>query len=298
MTTVGAASTLSARCAGPTALAILSAPGELVVEAVFDRSFYARDGNGGLLCFLRDDMEPGPLHVLCSPWPDRLDECLRAGDMARPVGERRYAAPALLVDASASAEWTPPAFPAVVPERLAPGVRALRDCVRRRAPRDSLAAWWLGVGETAEPWRDAFFRAAAKGLRALDLWLVSPGPHSPEPAAAALLGLGPGLTPSGDDVLAGALLSLHAVGLSETAERLAKVIAAAGPAATNRVSLAHLREAGRGMGAAALHDCLGEVVRDGDDLPAAVTRVGRIGHSSGWDVLCGMVCCLTGLYGG
>lgn len=69
--------------------------------------------------------------------------------------------------------------------------------------------------------------------------------HALEHAVGALVGLGPGLTPVGDDVLTGALVALGAVGASRQRDRLA---AAVGPLLdrTTVVSAALLRHAAAG----------------------------------------------------
>ena len=49
--------------------------------------------------------------------------------------------------------------------------------------------------------------------------------HALEHAVGALVGLGPGLTPVGDDIVAGALVALGAVGGSRQRDRLAAAVA-------------------------------------------------------------------------
>lgn len=63
----------------------------------------------------------------------------------------------------------------------------------------------------------------------------------------ALLGLGPGLTPAGDDVLVGRLLAWHAglVSVSEPTGAIDRLLVSAEPR-TNRLSLAFLRAAAAG----------------------------------------------------
>jgi hypothetical protein len=86
-----------------------------------------------------------------------------------------------------------------------------------------------------------------------------------------LLGRGPGLTPFGDDVLAGALVTLGALGDPGFA-RLGAVVDALAPARTTFVSAALLRHAARG-------ECVPELaaVLDGGS-PGVLLRVG---HTSG-----------------
>jgi Protein of unknown function (DUF2877) len=84
-------------------------------------------------------------------------------------------------------------------------------------------------------------------------------------AAEVLGGLGPGLTPAGDDVLGGLLLVASALGYPRLDEIEVR---------TNEISAAYLSWAARGQGIEAAHDVL--VGRDG-----ALDRLLAIGASSG-----------------
>ncbi len=101
----------------------------------------------------------------------------------------------------------------------------------------------------------------------------------------ALIGLGPGLTPAGDDFVGGAMIALRACGKNAGDGALADRIAAwALPLArtnTNRISRAHLECAAVGEGHQALHDYLAS----GSERDLALLR--RIGHTSGIDAAAG-----------
>lgn len=91
---------------------------------------------------------------------------------------------------------------------------------------------------------------------------------------AGLLGRGPGLTPLGDDVLAGALVTLVAVG-SPAATRLAHAVLAEAFSRTTFVSAALLWHAARG-------ECVPQLAAALlTGAPAAVAALLRIGHTSG-----------------
>jgi len=113
---------------------------------------------------------------------------------------------------------------------------------------------------------------------------------SPAVAAATLLGvlgLGPGLTPSGDDVAAGLVLVARALGVPG-AGALAREVAEAAPSRTNAVSAGLLAEAAAGRSAAV-------VVRAVDALvgraPAesSLRALLSLGHHSGADLASGML---------
>jgi hypothetical protein len=112
-------------------------------------------------------------------------------------------------------------------------------------------------------------------------------------AAAELGGLGPGLTPAGDDVLAGLLLAARARFGSVVEPHL---LAVATSVATTDLSGAFLRWAARGQHVAPAHDLL--VAAAGGDrsgAAAAVDALGAFGSSSGADLAYGLRLGLDGL---
>jgi Protein of unknown function (DUF2877) len=102
-------------------------------------------------------------------------------------------------------------------------------------------------------------------------------------AVTALAGLGPGLTPSGDDVLAGMLL------VASLTERFspAKLGAAADGARTHDISRAFLRWAAKGHSIEPVHDLL-LAVATGQPTQKAEQAVVTIGATSGTDLLLGL----------
>jgi hypothetical protein len=107
----------------------------------------------------------------------------------------------------------------------------------------------------------------------------------PEPPVRAVLGRGPGLTPSGDDALAGALLVCHGLGCG------ARLVAAVRErrAATTAVSAALLTAAADGYAARPVVRFVDAVLAgDAGRVDAALPAVLDIGHSSGRDLLTGV----------
>lgn len=109
----------------------------------------------------------------------------------------------------------------------------------------------------------------------------------PADAVRTLVGLGPGLTPSGDDALSGAILTLRATGHQLPARRLAAAVRDLWHRTTS-ISASLLDAAGRGYATPAVTD-LFRAVAAGD--PAAVATslpaVLAVGHSSGADLVAG-----------
>jgi hypothetical protein len=157
---------------------------------------------------------------------------------------------------------------------------------------DGQLAWTGPAGpvvvRSVREWSPAKVRAGQAATGVLAALLDSmPGPSElhgwgplltllttrPAAAVAGLLGRGPGLTPAGDDVLAGFLLGGHAFGL-DVADALAAVVASA-PMRTTAVSAALLCHAARG-------ECVDEVAAVlADPCGLTVRRLLLVGHTSG-----------------
>jgi hypothetical protein len=114
--------------------------------------------------------------------------------------------------------------------------------------------------------------------------------------AANMIGLGPGLTPSGDDVLVGLLAALHVPGAPGEALRgIGLRIAKDAAGGTSAVSAAALREARRARARAIvvlLRCCTAAPTRF-----RALAAVLAIGATSGADIATGVACALEAQLG-
>ena len=110
--------------------------------------------------------------------------------------------------------------------------------------------------------------------------------------AARLVGLGPGLTPSGDDFLTGYLAALWSGAAVESGiVTLLKRLNAPFPAllpGTNVISRQMLRDAMHGRFAEHLVNLV-DAVAHARDVAGATVRVLETGHSSGADTVCGLL---------
>ena len=113
-------------------------------------------------------------------------------------------------------------------------------------------------------------------------------------AALGLLGLGGGLTPSGDDFVGGAFFAralLAEAGLADPRawRCAADAVLAAAPARTHPIGVALLGDLVAGRGWAPLHDLVAALaMRVPSAAQAAARRVVALGHTSGWDLLAGL----------
>ncbi len=127
-----------------------------------------------------------------------------------------------------------------------------------RPPRPRHARLRGRAAPTPDPALDGLTRALAEG-------------RAPDPYVLRLLGRGPGLTPLGDDMLAGLLVTLSAGG-SAAFEPVAAAVRAHAPSRTGFVSAALLHHAARG-------ECVPELAAFLDGGP--VEGLLGVGHTSG-----------------
>ncbi|MGN6089065.1 MAG: oxamate carbamoyltransferase subunit AllH family protein [Actinomycetales bacterium] len=105
-------------------------------------------------------------------------------------------------------------------------------------------------------------------------------------AADGLLGLGPGLTPSGDDVIAGVLVALQRLRPGCVDRGVADAVLYRAWERTTPVSASLLHWAARGDATAALLGYL-DALAAGADTRGELDRLERVGHSSGLDLAVG-----------
>jgi Protein of unknown function (DUF2877) len=229
--------------------ALQDAEGE--VCALFRRSFYLRCAGERYACIGDPSVGNGPLNALVP-------------GLALPrLGER------LAVSVNDAKTWSPPPQLPGFPE-----LDRLREGAKDRIPAEGLGCLVIGA-------HNALSGHAQPALDALERWLVG---NAIGNEAAQLIGLGPGLTPSGDDYLGGMLVTLRLTGRGVQSDGLWRWLQPRLKEGTSPISAAHLAAAAAGEAHEALHDVLNGKL-DLDALDA-------VGHTSGWDALAGAVAVL------
>ena len=128
-------------------------------------------------------------------------------------------------------------------------------------------------------------------VRALERAFTDDDPRAVVTAALPLLGLGAGLTPSGDDLVGGAIFGRRiASGADPRWIRAGKALSQEMPNRSHVVSAALFADLAAGRSFAPLHEIVQALVAEDQEgaLCPARTLVG-IGHSSGWDMLSGFL---------
>ncbi|MBI3974866.1 MAG: DUF2877 domain-containing protein [Armatimonadetes bacterium] len=266
-------------------LAALATPGATGrVLAAYDRSCYIETGEGRLIAVLAEPLGRGAFAITVGGTPSfanlRPDQALSLTGQMLQLGDHR-------IDLTMAVPWDP-----TVPSLAGPGdqgMRVLAAHLRANAPAEGLAGVHLDPGETPETPLLAQGRGA---LNRLYTGLTQGDAAAITGATAQLAGLGPGLTPSGDDVLAGILLALRlwpgAAGPLGPKVVGALLIGTAAPR-TGRISRAYLWAASRRQASEAWHDLIRALPADPDAVITAATRILEIGETSGADMLTGFL---------
>lgn len=281
-------------------LKALAADGGSVL-AVFRRSVYlSHDGSGAIVCIGPPALGAGPLNALAAPnaaVPDWQDAGLRPGDPIAPGNEGlRIGGLSALAFAGARLHDPPRGPRGWTGDGLSAALARLSDALRGFDLDEGLAP----LARPDDPALSAelpLMRRARPAVKALERWMAEDAPAPPpRDALERLIGLGPGLTPSGDDCLGGAMIALFMSGYAEDAASLASSVLAIAAEGTNIISAAHLGAAAKGLGADALHRSIDALAR-GDEAALAMGLEGldAIGHSSGWDALAGAVSALKAI---
>lgn len=260
------------------------------VVAVFESSFYAVL-EGRWVCVGLPYLGSGPLHVLCESrplcWPT-------VGTTVAVTGSILVIDNKPFVTFDGASMWKPE----LAPDWTHAGLQIGLGVVDEFWPVGSVEEGLAAAGYVQLPTKPTpLVIAAAPGFVALDRIIID-ALHERAPSSGDcvelvnLIGLGPGLTPSGDDLIGGALIALAALDLLNARDLLWR-ICREHLNRTNDISRVHLQTAALGYGAAAMHAAIcatmtGEVGR----IERALAAVSAIGQSSGRDGFAGALIAL------
>ena len=224
------------------------------VEGVFDRGFYVSGPSQTVFAVLGPQSWPGPLHLVAEEMPvmpARHDSVAVSGGV--------LAAGRVRISVDPNRRWAPR-----LPARLSAGPEA-----------------WHGLAESVDADLDPVWGAVTGDVRRGDL----------AAAFGRIQGRGAGLTPSGDDVLAGILL-VCAInpGCRGALDRLAR------SARTTVLSCAYLRWAAAGQSIQPAHALLDAAAAcDSGGMRRAVRSLAAVGATSGRALVAGIALAATEL---
>jgi hypothetical protein len=268
-------------------LATLSGPGRVL--AVFERAWILSLVRGEPFSLVLPTVGDGPLNVV----------------VAAPTGRFGHLGPGTPCDLSGGHLWIgdvdvdlPPAqvWEPCPPWRWLRGglpqiqgqLDELRSVGLQSAPEGSLLSLLPGAPQPGDSFEGSVLCSARQaGDALLAGWLGDE--ERTRQAAVHLAGLGPGLTPAGDDFLAGAMLWAW---LAHPApDAFCQWLANAAAPRTTALSAAFLQAAARGECSVAWHELLNQLAapEPGLSLAEALARVVSYGHTSGADTLAGFL---------
>jgi Protein of unknown function (DUF2877) len=279
---------------GARAARLLATHSDWVIAATFERSLYIRSGDA-FVCIGDASIGDGPLNVLTPTGEAKSDRrlgqafCATQHLRAEPalLGRARGLDPTYVepvFDLSKLRIWQAPPWPLAVPQCDHEYVRAIEKSTCAAAPP---ASFMHALDESAT-FPDLVLVSARKGLDALERALATGEAAHADAAASALLGLGHGLTPSGDDVLAGALVAMHATGRTAVAATLTTAVRGQMRQLTSPLSAAFLEAACCGEPSAAVYQAITAALA-GAAPNDVIAPLSVVGHASGFDLLTGIL---------
>ncbi len=274
---------------------------EAQVHSAFEAVLNLKQGEQGLLLTLLDAAE-GDL-----PQGIRFDAPDDPGFRVLPIGSRatcrggvlRLEGASLAVDLRGARRWESNLLD-LQPDLRAPAVQAAWrwawEALNRRQARNGaeLKASELEAGPRAQ--QTTWIRQMSAGMHGLREATRRCDSGDVRWALACMIGLGPGLTPCGDDVVAGYLIGLWctAQGRPERRRFLAELGRAVVGLAngTNDISRTYLCHAAHGQASSRLVE-LAVAICAGDDEAEVLRRAEaamEVGHTSGMDGVTGLLC--------
>lgn len=287
------------------------------VLAAFTRSCYL-DLDGRIVALVAPELLNGPLNLVVDA---------TGAALARIAAGRPVTSTPITLDVAGTCEialdgavvWDAalPRWPRVDAGALTGYAVGLGRLLASEAPEGGLARL-VTRGNGPAGAAGALERAAAPAVADLAGGLRRRDAHLAASAARTLAGLGPGLTPSGDDILLGCLLALALLPV-EGVDGIRDVIVSSTRDRTTRISQAYLDAAARGEAGEPWHRLIAELAPNqpasaaaapsqgsapgGTGLAAggtarvtdAARRVMRFGETSGSDMLAGFLLSVNAL---
>jgi hypothetical protein len=271
--------------------------------SAYERSFYCSDKNGNLICIGRG-IGRGPFNLLCSAgelWPG---DKLSSGKNFKAVKDKFiHESTGITFDTQGASSWDGSLHDTGnTGEHLEEDLHWLACRAAQNAPKESFG-WLIPPLVSGEPSPIAVQKDTIMGLlhkRVLEATdNTSRRPFSSFSTTVEtgntgglekLIGLGHGLTPSGDDFLAGVVMGLFKMQKNREAELLACNLYRAAHGKTTTISLAFYRALAECRVAEPYSQFLHILGRaEARERERSLNLVSSFGCTSGWDTLAGMV---------
>jgi hypothetical protein len=275
------------------------------ILAVHPQSCYLVDEDGAIYAVVEEPLGNGPLNLVVASDTRRSFQPLSAGETARSTGEILMLSDSLDIGLAKAQLWDPKPYPALRSD--ADGLRralpTLFETTATRSPETSLARLlpYLQAEDLPDPLqRVRHFPRSHALMSGLAESLARRNLRGLKVVTSSMAGLGPGLTPAGDDFLAGVLLALALTQELRDDPQLAGIagmlLETAGPR-TGEISAAYLKVAHAGEASERWHRLLGAIA---EGQPQALEDTAQVvmqtGETSGADMLAGFLTAMQAIH--
>ena len=266
------------------------------VHSVFPRACNIETDSGELVTVLAPGSGNVPHGIRCASASAPLSPRLRQGQAAiLESATLRIPAADFVIDLSRAAIWdetVAAASPGLLNMETHGTLRELCETLRENAPDQGVAPALFSYDSPHSTFERMLVARMAQTLPVLARATKTREAGSVVSALSALVGLGAGLTPAGDDFIVGYLAALcsrsrHEPGIVALLRALAVPIGLLS-LHTNAISRQMLLDALQGHFAERLIEVT-HCVCVGGDVVGATMRALEVGHSSGADALCGLL---------
>lgn len=276
------------------------------ILAVYPQSCYLLDEDGAIYAVVQEPLGNGPLNLVISSGPADPLQRLSVGETVRSTGEILQLSDSLDVGLTKAQLWDPKPYLALGAgtDGFHRAIAALVDVAMTRSPQESLARLLPHLREEDLPaplQKVKHFPRSHALMGGLAESLASRNRRGLKVVTSSMAGLGPGLTPAGDDFLAGVLFGLALTQDQQTDSELGEIasmlLETAAPR-TGEISAAYLKAAYTGEVGERWHRLLAALA--GGD-PAAIEETAhalmQVGETSGADMLAGFITTMQVMYG-
>lgn len=258
----------------------------------FERVVNLVNQDGEVLSIAQHQIGNGPfsLRLETGPFPNKISV-----DTKLLVFENGLWMDDWLIDAEEATVWNPtPKWDPSSDGKTRNWARAiLAQLLNEYAEPDSLARLVLDPAAVS-PLPARIIQAAEQHIPLLIQGIEGAGKLSIAKASKGLAGIGPGLTPAGDDFLLGVMHGVWASRSTELARELCAQIAKAAVPRTHTLSAAWLQAGAAGEAGEPWHELVLALSQsDETNLRAAVMAILPTGHTSGSDALGGFLSVLN-----
>jgi len=276
------------------------------VLAVHARSCYLASEDGEIFAIVQQPLGNGPFSVVIPAAHIDLLHGLSLGAAADGTGESLVLGEAIQINLGGAALWDPKAYPGLSADEPALS-RCLVEAHRAAAtlsPATSLARLLPHLQDEDLPetlQRVSHFPRSHALIAGLADALGQRNRRSLKVVTSSLAGLGPGLTPSGDDFLAGVLVALalaHEHRPDAVLVEIAALLTETAAPRTNEISAAYLRAAHAGEVTERWHPLIAAIASGhAAGVGTAAGAVMEVGETSGADMLAGFLTGIGAIYG-